>query len=745
MSDRNGKPDTPAYPGSAVRPIPISRVDPQTLEALRKRALAQPWANGAGMLASTPTVFVCLRDEQMARKLARHAALVLAWNWNLDFGRVLSFTLFAGKHQDLQGPAFIPYEDEWVKRLLTDGRLHIVLGTASRFIQAFEADFIRGPESHISRSGLEHIASIPDEAILHHWPSAVFGLLEYRSDNGVYSNLISPADRVQISWMNTIRWMANANKELAQQAGFVVRQAFLEGEAKHMTPIAYDILRLFVDGRHSPTALADETFKVVHENRLAAEVGQAAAAMLLTDMSYLYHKLSLVGPETALLRNWLFLAAATSSQAQDGRALTWFDTTQSAMGLSHLKSLPLDLHWIGERAPDYHLRYWEAPRINAGFFLTSRDIPIAPPELHPEQLSLSPEFDKAAAAEMIGNLLAETSACRKWSIPWGATVELHAGIFEYAQIYEVDREFHVKLVNAKGEFGLLSVNPQERTWSTPYLQWADSEGADTALRILVAAVLRDFVVIEDRESVFASRPLAAGSRRDKRDGPRVIYIPRIRYNRDPNVVKAESQLELRTRTPHLVSPHLRRSAECSDAQRRLAAAYGFTVPPGHTFVRKHTRGKQEDGPSASPAIYRSRSALNAMYDVVTGTLGGVVEWFKFEKDVSKLMKRLGFQVEHIGAHRHDDRGVDVFALSLDEKEGWAVQCKCWRPDRPVGPDVVRELLGAISAYPDGTKGMLVTTSRFTSGAATLAKESGVMLIDGDEFASLLGDVPPVGQ
>lgn len=57
----------------------------------------------------------------------------------------------------------------------------------------------------------------------------------------------------------------------------------------------------------------------------------------------------------------------------------------------------------------------------------------------------------------------------------------------------------------------------------------------------------------------------------------------------------------------------------------------------------------------------------------------------------------------------------------------------------MGVEKVRELLGALTAEPAGTRGMLVTTSSFASGARHLAAEHNIRLIDGLELKQLAGN------
>jgi len=91
---------------------------------------------------------------------------------------------------------------------------------------------------------------------------------------------------------------------------------------------------------------------------------------------------------------------------------------------------------------------------------------------------------------------------------------------------------------------------------------------------------------------------------------------------------------------------------------------------------------------------------------------------EFEQFVAMLVEKLGFE-NVILTPRSGDEGRDVLAtlnvhgLSIL----CAIECKRYAPNRPVGPDVARALLGVIG-HPAtrATKGILVTTSSFTPAA-----------------------------
>lgn len=85
---------------------------------------------------------------------------------------------------------------------------------------------------------------------------------------------------------------------------------------------------------------------------------------------------------------------------------------------------------------------------------------------------------------------------------------------------------------------------------------------------------------------------------------------------------------------------------------------------------------------------------------------------EFEGFVAALLARMGYQVTRTPLTH--DGGVDVVAV---RKAGLGsflglVQCKRWRPDRPVGISVVRELYGVVEAE-RATFASLFTTSYFS--------------------------------
>ena len=57
---------------------------------------------------------------------------------------------------------------------------------------------------------------------------------------------------------------------------------------------------------------------------------------------------------------------------------------------------------------------------------------------------------------------------------------------------------------------------------------------------------------------------------------------------------------------------------------------------------------------------------------------------------------------------------------------YAMQCKCYNPRHHVGLAVIRELVGSLPRYPNGTSGMVITTSDLTPRAKEEAERNGVL-------------------
>ena len=345
------------------------------------------------------------------------------------------------------------------------------------------------------------------------------------------------------------------------------------------------------------------------------------------------------------------------------------------------------------------------------------------------------------AEATVQTMLVEAQDARQWSIPWGARVEVNFGPFVAVKIFEMGGEFACHFVDEQERYLHVAIGLKARPprVASPHLVrvrhddgepvWNDD--AEVSLKLIAAAIVRDFIVVEERESLFSARQMRRRVR--GRDLRTLIYLPRVRYTAPHPGRHAGAEADGLRRARHPVGPHLRRAGQASAAQRFLAQRYGMHLPEGFTFVRPHERGGAAEQERVK--VYRSRSASRMIFDEIASAPEGTrPAWFDFEKDCARLLASRGMRVIHQAARRDGDGGVDLFAVD-EHDASWVVQCKCWAVHRPVGPGVVRELVGAIAAADRGSekdsRGMIITTSRFTPGAVSEALQLGFELIDGE--------------
>lgn len=359
-----------------------------------------------------------------------------------------------------------------------------------------------------------------------------------------------------------------------------------------------------------------------------------------------------------------------------------------------------------------------------------------------QSLTLEGSVDNAQLK--VQSLLREAQEARQWSIPWGARVQIQFGPFTSIRIFEKDGEFSCHFLDEHDRYFLVAIGLQAQPpkASSSHLIRYLSDGddvvwntdAETSLMLIAAAIVRDFIVVEERQSLFTARPMRRRIR--GRDVRTVIYLPRVRYSATrPEKLSAGDTSNGRSK--HQVAPHIRRAGTSSTAQRFLAQRYGMHLPEGFTFVRPHVRGGEQD--EQRIRVYRSRSASKMIFEEVsTAPEGTRPAWFDFERDCARLLTARGMKVIHQAAQRCGDGGIDLFAVDA-AGDSWVVQCKCWSANRPVGPDVVRELAGAITAADCGkstaSHGMIITTSRLTRGALEVAAALGFEIVQGDALAN----------
>ena len=111
-----------------------------------------------------------------------------------------------------------------------------------------------------------------------------------------------------------------------------------------------------------------------------------------------------------------------------------------------------------------------------------------------------------------------------------------------------------------------------------------------------------------------------------------------------------------------------------------------------------------------------------------------MDGFEFEHLISKLLVKMGFEVEE--TKQTGDSGVDVIARSRKPISGGLYIIQCKRQMANVGEPVIRDLYGVVG-HNNASKGVLITTADYTQQATQFAKNKPLELMNGDQLRILL--------
>jgi hypothetical protein len=701
-----------------ARPRQMASVDPTTVTQLLNRLASAHHFDGVASSDSPPILMFHCRDGT-ASSVRKGGVTFFVWGWPSVFGGCLTITVHGSNglisriSLDQDAEAF---------RQLESGRCTALFVTHDRAFAAFDVDFTA--------------TSLGKEQFSMHWKDVNTHECVVRDIGGTYwsvvennttlRKLIDVQDELSCSWNRSFNKIARSAKATLTE----LSESRMISEYK--TADLSEPMVQFLDA----VVGANKSLTKIYEYLSIASKEPSWLVGFLKDFKKLLWDFE-QWASTSSAPGFIFASFLHSSSLTNcGQALAWIDGQDGA----RIRQLDLDPERFEfNAAKEYWARLPASLFIDWGNLIAPHDVPISPETLFSGWGTVKLDADIPTVESSINSLLLEADSSRKWSIPPHALVEFKFGPFAFCEVLEIGHDVYFVLRDHRWQFAICCVNPQTSVWALT--AWAGEHGdredeVYAALKLLLAAILRDFWVVEERESVFSTTSLPRRFAKQKGDeNQRIVYLPRVHYKRKPDVSCCVSSLDQERRRQHHVAAHLRRVQEASKNQRLLAELYGFTVPTGYTFVRPHERGHKQ-----MEVIYRSRSALRSLYTAVEqGISTQRPHWFQFERDVYKVMERLGYDVQHVSASRRGDHGIDVYATKItgEEIENWVIQCKCYSQEHKVGPNIIRELIGSLSRYETPTKGTVVTTSSYTSGAIEEANRVGIRLINGSEFLRLL--------
>lgn len=680
--------------------------------------------DGVAIAGEEPVLFFRLPPRTRGADIDPRALRFLPYGWDTQFGGALTVSVGA-RPEGWLGRLMLA-KDHPVLPQMSRGRFGAVFVKGRAPALRFDVDFASSPALNALRVNCErvrtHRGDVDD-------PGALFWETVRLAENVSQGLGLRREDQLALTWLDRYKGSLAWLRALLREFGAMPPLTF------PAPPPAYEHVVALL--KQTPTPTERDVLAMVAREHARGE--GTLLRLILNEWHDYVH--TVVGDHSPLctltaaaVDSFLFSSAFTRCGSRIPRLA-------KNLAVEHLDITPNG--FANDDAPKHYWERIERLPVEWPSFVTGADVPV---DLTPESplWAQMPRSDDAEAAFAAAEaLIVEALESRKWTVPPDALLDLPYGPFVSMQLQELpDGSFRFVLRTERGEFstGGLTMSDRHLWWEGigTLKDQDDDRRVAAGLELVVVACVRDFLVVEERERVFeqgtTTKQRRLGQPADA--GPRVVYLPRIQYTNRADVSRCTTDLNLkpddRPRREHGVRSHLRRCPSASPAQLLLARRYGVDVPGGFTFVRPHERGK-----SKRDVIYRSRSALLCLYEARAARSGSKVAWFTFERDVATVMTSLGFTVHHVSASRRGDRGVDVYATKgcdLDEVT-WVIQCKCYSTKTKIGPNLVRELVGALAEHPQGTRGMLVTTASFSQEAQTLAAKHGVRLMGGEEFAS----------
>ena len=735
------------------------------------KSIGESYAGPSGICDDgVPWVILITKDELRPRRY-REAGKATFFSWLWDGAPTLYFSLTLIGIKELTAPA------RWIGSANNDVVLHIktngffracISHTSGRNSGWFECHFANAENSYPSIEALNSLWDIPPRGLPHSrvgtryrpfdkeivesgkeitmWQEPISDYWMVLQIQGPWSNDLDEKDQKYIAWAR------NLHTQRSHAAGFV--QVIKERQTIDKMPALLNEQGLFsnIDTTISSInrILSEAPLISRFLNAIAGAVPCAQTAYevmvdILHDKSVVFIFFARVLPylhqfqdaDFSYAVEYTFKAALLDPKITGiGKKRPWLKNVgDSQLELntitidSSCKVADIEMLWrTGLELPDV---------LDAGEWFTPFDMPVPIDQVNTAFESVTLETTVECAKEQLIQLLYEAREARQWSIPWGARVQVQYGPFVALRIFEKNGEFSCHFLDQHERYMNIAIGFSQQIPKITSLdlyryvgdEYLLNEEAILSIQLIAAAIVRDFLVVEERESVFSSRPLrktVAGRKLNT-----IVYLPRVRYDQLNGREKYGDPDANLIRPKHSVTHHLRRVGKASNEQRFLAQKYGISLPSGFTFVRPHERGAELHNENIK--IYRSRSASRMIFqEVAIAPNGSRPHWFDFEKQCITILKSEGMRVVHQAAQRDGDGGVDLFAVD-QEGTSWVVQCKCWAPHRSVGPDVVRELIGAIYLADIGadsaSKGMIITTSTLTAGARKDALNCGFRILE----------------
>jgi hypothetical protein len=157
-----------------------------------------------------------------------------------------------------------------------------------------------------------------------------------------------------------------------------------------------------------------------------------------------------------------------------------------------------------EAAQDYWM--WKNPTLlfDGSRYLDPNDLLISGEEILSGWEADKPTIDIRQAHDAATDLINEATALRRWTIPPRAFVEVKAGPFVGVELTEIHGEVYFVWRAASNRYWLTSIGVRNQGFVNPLMLPPEKGGETVAavLEVLMAALVRDFWVAEERRKIF---------------------------------------------------------------------------------------------------------------------------------------------------------------------------------------------------------------------------------------------------
>lgn len=547
--------------------VPLTAGDASVVDGLREKLrTADPWLSVA--IAHQGTCVIGLRlhaNKALTEEFNRGIIRPLPWGWELRGFGTFSITFFPRNPEGGASPRVILMPGTPEFSAIEFPNFRVIAFEGDKAVAQLRVEIIGSPAAHPWNEALASARSfVAPPSGLH---EAMAWLTLHKI--GLHKKYFKNRELVKVGWAEALVHATRGFRTLLAERGGATALAL------PTDPLALEIVQLLQGS--DPIAGASRLYTA-----MAARPLDSFSATL----DALHVTLDAIEPQKVLMGLVHTMGLLSPASTRCGERTGWLTLRpdEAALQFTEIDST----NFSAETCERYfHRLAFANPPLGTGRWVGSAAEP-APLDFDDPAWALFPKAsDPTDALQAADALLDEASTAKVGTIPPAAIVQPAYGPFSHFVVYEKPDGIWFVATTPKGEYSIICIEPDTRYfyWQvTSFMDPAHASRIRASLKLFLAAVIRDFWVVETREQAFTTRGanlvFPAKGLKEKSEGPRIIYLPRIRYvpGDVPQLDRLREQINPGSRRPHDVVPHLRRSETASQRQLDLARFLGIEVP-----------------------------------------------------------------------------------------------------------------------------------------------------------------------